>query len=394
MPHILYLVHDLADPAVRRRVIMFRRGGASVDLIGFCRATMPREIEGVTPISLGKTADGRFVQRCLAVIGATMRLQSNLSGLRRPDVIVGRNLETLALANRANAIFGGAVPIIYECLDIHRLLLQQGLVGHAMRLSERWFGRRVKAIMTSSPAFKTHYFDRLSQLRSPVFLVENKVIGLSNEKPVPAGPSGEQRPWRIGWFGALRCRKSLQVLSHFSRMANGRFEIILRGRPAYSEFDDFDALIAAEPHMRFEGPYRNPEDLGAIYGEVDFAWAIDCFEEGFNSKWLLPNRLYEGCLHGAIPIAVSGTETATVLERNRIGLVLSEVTPFALAEAVKGLDFERVRQLTDAVVACDQHNWMAGEAECRDLVAWLSSFPQSEPYSHIDPRKVNSSFAV
>ncbi len=30
VPHILYLVHDLADPAVRRRVSMLHAGGAVV----------------------------------------------------------------------------------------------------------------------------------------------------------------------------------------------------------------------------------------------------------------------------------------------------------------------------------------------------------------------------
>ncbi len=49
----------------------------------------------------------------------------------------------------------------------------------------------------------------------------------------------------------------------------GRFEIVLRGRPAYSEFSDFDGFVSDAPFMRFGGPYRNPEDLAAIYGEYN-----------------------------------------------------------------------------------------------------------------------------
>ena len=37
MLHILYFVHDLADPAVRRRVLMLQAGGALVTLAGFRR---------------------------------------------------------------------------------------------------------------------------------------------------------------------------------------------------------------------------------------------------------------------------------------------------------------------------------------------------------------------
>ena len=141
-----------------------------------------------------------------------------------------------------------------------------------------------------------------------------------------AAPPAAGEPWKIGWFGALRCRKSLELLAAFTRRMDGRFEVVLRGRPAYSEFDDFDGFVAAEPHVRFAGPYRNPEDLAAIYGEVHFSWAIDFFEEGLNSSWLLPNRLYEGCRFGAVPIAMRQTETGRFLADRHLGLLLDDAS--------------------------------------------------------------------
>ncbi|TIV45163.1 MAG: glycosyl transferase family 1, partial [Mesorhizobium sp.] len=83
---------------------------------------------------------------------------------------------------------------------------------------------------------------------------------------------------RIGWFGALRCRRSLELVADFTRRQAGRFEVVLRGRPALSEFPDFHGFVEAEPWLSFEGPYRNPEDMAAIYGQVHFSWAIDFFE--------------------------------------------------------------------------------------------------------------------
>ena len=129
-------------------------------------------------------------------------------------------------------------------------------------------------------------------------------------------------PWRIGWFGALRCRRSLELLADFTRRQGGRFEVVLRGRPALSEFPDFHAFVEAEPYLSFRGPYRNPEDMAAIYGEVHFSWAIDFFEEGQNSEWLLPNRLYEGCRFGAVPISMGNTETGRFLNQQDIGVLL------------------------------------------------------------------------
>ncbi|TIU76079.1 MAG: glycosyl transferase family 1, partial [Mesorhizobium sp.] len=37
MLHVLYLVHDVSDPAVRRRIQMLKAGGAGVTLAGFRR---------------------------------------------------------------------------------------------------------------------------------------------------------------------------------------------------------------------------------------------------------------------------------------------------------------------------------------------------------------------
>jgi hypothetical protein len=263
-----------------------------------------------------------------------------------------------------------------------------------MRMVEQWFGRDAKMILTSSPAFKREYFDRLSALRAPVVLLENKALQSSDSNAVCNGRRLENRPWRIGWFGAIRCAKSLKLLADFSRMADGRFEIVLRGRPAYSEFENFDAFVAAEPFMRFEGPYRNPEDLHEIYGEVDFAWAIDCFEEGQNSKWLLPNRLYEGCLHGAIPIAVAGTQTAAVLKQNNIGITLSEVTSSALTAAMEGLDRRRLDSLAASIAAVDRQAWVADEADCRNLVATLAALQPSAQFALQEQVQINSSYAI
>ena len=106
MLHVLYLVHDLVDPAVRRRVMMLKAGGAKVTLAGFRRARgAAAEFGDIAPIDLGVTRDGRFAQRLAAVARAALTLGAKLRGVAKPDLIIGRNLEMLALANRAKALF-------------------------------------------------------------------------------------------------------------------------------------------------------------------------------------------------------------------------------------------------------------------------------------------------
>ena len=381
MPTILYLVHDLSDPAVARRVTMLEAGGARVQTAGFCRAEVPERIGAGRPIMLGATADGDFRQRLAMVATAALGLRRMLGDVSRPDVIVARTLEMLALARRATGFYRPRPALVYESLDIHRLLLGDGLKSRAMRAVERALVSDAALLMTSSPAFVREYFELRQGMTMPTLLLENKVLDLGGGE-VPAGteprcpPSGQ--PWTIGWFGALRCRKSLDILSRLTRMAEGRIEVVLRGRPALREFDDFHGRVAKEPFIRFEGPYRNPDDLSAIYGEVHFAWAIDYFEAGLNSDWLLPNRLYESCLHGVVPIALSATETGRTLARRDIGIRVDAATPEALLAALplneEGYAAERAR-----VTARPRSFWVCGPSECTALVARLAALPGEAP---------------
>src|SRR5690606_32374275 len=219
--HILYFAHDLADAAIRRRVLMLQNGGARVTVAGFQRGkSVLTDDPEVRAISLGRTQDARFAQRIGAVASARLSLRTKLSGLDVPDVIIARNLETLALAEAAASLFGTGIPIVYECLDIHRLLLDGGVKGKFMRRAEGYFGRNARLLITSSPAFVEHYFGPRSRLDLPVMLLENKVLDLGGPQDVVScGPrlpdSGV--PWRIGWFGALRCRRSLAMLCDLDR---------------------------------------------------------------------------------------------------------------------------------------------------------------------------------
>lgn len=379
MLKVLYLTPNLADPAAARRISMMRAGGATIAVAGFIRkgATLP-SLDASSVVVLGETYDGRFAQRLVAVAKAFAAIARKLGAAAEPDIIMARNLEMLPLANRLKAIWGGRHPIVYECLDIHRLMLRKDMIGAAMRGAERYLSAKTALLTTSSPGFLRNYFDIYGG--PPALIVENKAPignGLRGRNPALDATSG---PLRIGWFGALRCNRSLAALSQLSREADGTIEVVLRGRPALTEFDDFHAQVDAQPNLRFGGAYRNPDDLTSIYSDVHFCWAIDFFEAGQNSAWLLPNRLYEGCLHGAIPIAVAGTETAAFLERQRIGLIVPDIEPDTLRNALGNLDMPAVRVMADRVAALDPGLFSYGQADCQALVSRLSSL---RPHTHL-----------
>lgn len=344
---IAYFVHELADPAVRRRVRMFEDGGEGVRILGFERIR-DHDAAAAPGRVLGQTRNGAFATRLLSVALAIPRALRFARDWRDADLVVARNLEMLALALIVTRLAGVRPRIVYECLDIHRLMLGKGAVSNAIRAAERFCLRRVDAIVTSSPAFERNYFRAVQHFAGPVVLAENKVLDVSGAM----AQRTTDAPWVVAWCGVLRCRRSLSLLRALAAAQDGRVKIELWGAPALDQIPDFHDQVAASPNLSFNGRYE-PTDLARIYGAAHFAWAIDFYEAGGNSDWLLPNRLYESLAFGATPIAIADVETARWLEANRVGVVLQEPIEQSLSTWFEGLNPSVVAILSEAVLALD-----------------------------------------
>jgi hypothetical protein len=226
-------------------------------------------------------------------------------------------------------------------------------------------------LIVSSPEVLAGYFapvqgvGDLPGLR--VHLVENKVFPAAD--PVPRPPRGPGPAWRIGWFGAIRCARSLDMLSDLAARRPDLLEVVIRGRPSLTEFEDFHGQASRGPALSFRGPY-DTSDLDRIYADVHFNWAIDYFEAGGNSRWLLPNRIYEGGRAAAVPIALSGVATGAWLHRHGLGVLFSdparELEPF-----LEGLTATAYGTLERACLAVPRGAFVANSGECGRLASAL-----------------------
>jgi succinoglycan biosynthesis protein ExoL len=369
-PRIAYFAHDLADPAIHRRARMLLAGGAVVTPIGFHRTRRPPEtVADIPPVALGHTMDGRLAKRAASVLLAIVGLRRVAQQVFSADVIMARNLEMLAIAAQARRRYAPAARLVYECLDVHNLLVSSNVVGGLLRSFESTLWRDVDLLLTSSPAFVLNYF-AARRFQAPVKLVENKLLILDNDRQ--PSPAVEQRsagpPWRIGLFGMIRCRRSLDVLSSLARSMTGAVEVVIRGRPSAAVFPDFERAIADWPNLHYGGPFDNRTDLPQLYGDVHFTWAVDYYERDSNSAWLLPNRIYEGPSFGSVPIGLADVETGRWLTQHGIGVVLREPLLHQLVDFFRRLDSGAYLGLTRAVRALPRSTFVSGRAECRDLV--------------------------
>jgi succinoglycan biosynthesis protein ExoL len=320
---IAFFGHDAGDAAVRRRVQAFRDDG--LDVTGFMMKRRADTAPDWDNIDLGLTADGAFVQRIVQIFKGARLAAQNLAALSTADVIYARNLDMLACAFLAKRHARLDTPVIYESLDVHRLLTRGDAIGGALRWIEGKLLKRSAGLVVSSPAFLKNHFDKHYAGAFRPYLVENRLASGADFGPRPEPATHPpRRPLRIGWVGVLRCKRSFQLLCELADRLGPAIEIHLHGMPARNEIPDFDGPIADRANMQFHGRFRSPEDLASIYGGLDLVWAGDFMEAGFNSVWLLPNRIYEGGYFGVPAIAPGETETARWIERHACGFILAE----------------------------------------------------------------------
>jgi len=366
---ILVLAHDLSDAAIHRRIAMLQMGGASITVAGFRRTDEPiKDINGCSVVNFGQTQNANFIQRSLSVLREIFFLNRHRALFANADVILARNLEMLAIAVRGQKLTPMRPMIAYEVLDIHRLMLGQNPISACLRALEGYLSQNCKTLITSSPAFIENYFEKLSQVKLPVHIIENKVLKSQN---LPAPNTSTRKPgtpWIIGWYGIIRCKKSLHILRDLVRENHGVVEVVIRGRPALDQVDDFYETLKNQPGLRYEGQYTYPHDLKGIYGDAHFSWAIDMYEEGQNSAWLLPNRLYEGCYYGSVPLAIENGETSKFLNDRSIGVVLKQPLLEELKSFFTKLTPPAYQSLEEAIQHTPRATWVYDEHDCHDLV--------------------------
>jgi succinoglycan biosynthesis protein ExoL len=368
---LVYFVHNLNDPAVAKRIAMLNAAGLETFVAGFWRGTPPQpQIQGASTLPLGESFDAKLAHRAALSLKHALRPGPLVEAIGKADLLMARNLEMLVIAAAIGHRVG--MPVVYEVLDIHRLMT--GAAGGVLRRIERGLMRDIALLLVSSPAFLKSYFERFQfTARRPVTaVIENKMLELDSEAS-PQQPTACERvpqpgpqpgpPWHIGWLGMLRCRKSLAILSRLAARRPDLVRIEIFGRPTKEVGEDLQWNLPDEVY--FGGAYRHT-DLADIYGRMHFNWAIDYFEEGLNSSWLLPNRIYEGGRHDVVALAVHGTETARWLRRLGLGVVLNDPER-ELESFLEKLTPEAYFKLKRASVSAPREAFQAGTSECDRL---------------------------
>src|SRR5438477_315544 len=115
----------------------------------------------------------RWIMALIASVALRLKRLQNI--VRGCQVVLARNLEMLFLAAKARRRYAPSAALVFECLDIHRLLLRNSFSSRLLRSIETRLVRDVDLILTSSPRFVSEYF-KPRNFNRPIKILENKVL--------------------------------------------------------------------------------------------------------------------------------------------------------------------------------------------------------------------------
>ncbi len=359
---LAFFAHERGDARVVKRITALQDQGWQVTGFTFHRvrdkADSPPSWDN---IPLGTTYNRRYVQRLWAIAGAMIILWKNRQRLADCRVIYAINTDNAVLALLAGLLGGRRAPLVLELADIQPAMTGRGLLPWALKFIERKVLRRCALLVTTSPGFIRNYFEPVQHYRGEIFLLENKIYPSANLPSLPTNehPVANGRPWVIGCFGALRCRRSLEIMHALASTLGDKIRIELRGYPAGTIADDFFKLLGDLPNLHFGGPYLYPDDLAKMYSAIDFNWAFDDSDPNGNSAWLLPNRIYEGGCFGVPVIGAKKTETGRWIEEQQLGWTFGEPLEKNLTEFFKTLSVADWQSVKARCSAAPRENFTA-----------------------------------
>lgn len=369
-PVLAFFGHDSNEPTVIKRMSAFAAAGARV--VAF---TFTRDQPGAVPASqfenvhLGFTRDRNYLRRLPGLMWGLLVALTKATTLRRAHVIHARNIDMALIALFAKLASGASALLVYEVLDIQRIFFGDRPINKFMRFVERVILTASNMLVVSSPDFMDNYFKTQQKYSGPWRLLENKVAAgpwllETDEQDRPGGP-----PWVIGWFGRLRCRKSLNTLCLIADRLGENVFIDIRGLPSQEDLPtaEIEKAVALRPNMAYGGAYSSPGDLSRIYRCVHFSWCVDFLDARANSDWLLPNRIYEGGLFSVPAFARAGTATARKVQADGLGVSFDEPLEDGIGEFLQRLRFAEYASLREHIIKLPRSQFVDG-ADTHELL--------------------------
>lgn len=308
---ITFLLPVASDALHYRRIKALERAGAQSRILAFERDYYPGKLQPGEYESLGRLQHRHYSRRYMPYLKAISKVRA---AVREADVLFVFGLDLLLLGWLASRALGKRLKIVYEVDDVREVLMGNGLLSRSLRWLERFLLQSVDLLVTVTEPLLQGYFlgiQGLTDLRYQV--IENK---LDNDALAQIESLTKDGILRIGYFGLIRCRRSWEVLKKAAERGNGRVQVYVRGMSI--NLENLEEEARRLPYVEYGGPYLVPDDLPALYGQVNVVWVAYYHGES-NVLWGHAHRFFEACYFKLPMFGQVGTPDGRIIEELGVG---------------------------------------------------------------------------
>ncbi len=269
--------------------------------------------------SLGQITNGNYLARLRRFARACRLIRRATADA---TAVYCFSLDLLALAWIVSLTMPSQPRLAYEVADIREILARRGMVPAALRWAERFLIRRSAVVVLTSAHFHQGYFrevQRFTGFRHVV--IEHKPELPESARDQVTTRTDWTRPLTVGYFGILKSPASFRLLIRLARESCGAVRVVFRGIfvPPL-DAGQCIAEIGETAGARYDGPYKSPDDLPAVYGGVDMVW--DAYNETANSQWQRTTRFSEALFFRRPVIVNPATQDGRLATQYGVGLCI------------------------------------------------------------------------
>ncbi len=303
---------SLGDAQQQRIIEALERRLGPADRTGFVRSGLSTRAHVGAP--LAEITPGSMPSRLRGIA-------AGLSGLaRRPRsaFTLAFGVDSSLCAIAAQSLPGRRSPVVTLISDLAPDLDDGGPRGRMARALHRLVLNRSSLVVVTSDHFATGYL--IPKLAISTQFLELRNLP-ANDLPRTSIDRALEQPLTIGYFGLLRCERSLRVLSELVLTAPDRFRVLIAGvNLTHVDLDDMAERVGFEVH----GPYRSATELASLYDRVDVSWTAYPFApERTNMRLAKTNRFFEAAALGIPQIANADTLEGSTVEAAGTGFAVT-----------------------------------------------------------------------
>jgi len=313
-----------ADVTVGRNIThvrLLKENGFRVVVAAFSRGEKAQAYSDID-ILLGHVSHGRIWSRIPVYKQVFDQLVQLIA---TKDLVIVYTLDNFLLAWMAKYAARSNAKIIFFLMDIRQRFIGDSLFNQIVQRFMIFAFERSELVLVTSRFYMEGYAAKYLKQLPPRWLeIENKVY----EKDVGRYESDEFTSVEndtlvIGYFGVIRCKRSLEILSRLCLQMQGKLRVVLRGMFLHLDQGFIDEVVNQD-HMEYLGDYRNPEDLRSVYESCDVVWGVYPFSANVagNHLWAKTNRFYEASYFLKPLIVGKGTQDARFVKQHKTGYLV------------------------------------------------------------------------